>query len=202
MKFRAALNKEVDNVIVTPGLSDAPLFANTVEGSVLFQYKKFGLGYTRRVLYRGMQMEDGRFLEGLAALTAIGMMIDALRAKQTNAQYKNKTLREKVLDGAERGGVGGMFTDIDRIIMALSDNKIGVRPTLLGIQRPYGTSMKRKMGSIAPIGSTIGNIYEILYDWGRGRHNHHTARRLRRMIPYNNLWYADFLFDKIEKGLY
>ena len=202
MKFRAALNKEVDNVIVTPGLSDAPLFANTVAGSVLFQYKKFGLGYTRRVLYRGMQMEDGRFLEGLAALTAIGMMIDAIRAKQTNAQYKNKTLREKVLDGAERGGVGGMFTDIDRIIMALSDNKIGVRPTLLGIQRPYGTSMKRKMGSIAPIGSTIGNIYEILYDWGRGRHNHHTARRLRRMIPYNNLWYADFLFDKIEKGLY
>ena len=202
MKFRAALNKEVDNVIVTPGLSDAPLFANTVAGSLLFQYKKFGLGYTRRVLYRGLMLDDGNFLQGLAALTAIGMMIDALRAKQTNAQYDNLTLREKVLRGAERGGVGAMFTDIDRLIMALSDNKVGVKPTLLGIKVPYGSSVKKKMGSVAPIGSTIGNIYEIMYDWGRGRHNHHTARRLRRMIPYNNLWYADFLFDKVEKGLY
>ena len=147
-------------------------------------------------------VDDGNFLQGLAALTAIGMMIDALRAKQTNAQYDNLTLREKVLRGAERGGVGAMFTDIDRLIMALSDNKVGVKPTLLGIKVPYGSSVKKKMGSVAPIGSTIGNIYEIMYDWGRGRHNHHTARRLRRMIPYNNLWYADFLFDKVEKGLY
>ena len=83
-------------------------------------------------------LDDGNFLQGLAALTAIGMMIDALRSKQTNAQYQNKTLREKVLRGAERGGVGAMFTDIDRLIMALSDNKVGVKPTLLGIKTPYG----------------------------------------------------------------
>ena len=202
MKFRLAINKEVDNVIVTPGLSDAPLFASTVLGSVLFQYKKFGLGYTRRVLYRGLQMEDGRFLESLAALTALGMILDAIRAKQTNAHYSNKTLREKILDGAERGGVGGMFTDIDRLIMAFTNNNVGVRPTILGINKPYGTSMKRKMGSVAPVGSTIGEVGEIMYDWGRGRHNHHTARRIRRLIPFNNLWYADFLFDKLEKGLY
>jgi hypothetical protein len=202
MKFRAASNKEVDNIIVTPGLSDAPLIANTMFGSVLFQYKKFGLGYTRRVLYRGMMVDDGNFLMNIAALVAMGMMIDAFRSQQTNAPYQSMTLREKVLSGAERGGVGGYFTDIDRLVMALTNNNVGIRPTLLGINKPYGTTLKRKMGSIAPVGSTIGNIYEILYDWGRGRHNHHTARRIRRLIPFNNLWYADFLFDKLEKGLY
>jgi len=202
MKFRAASNKEVDNVIVTPGLADAPLFANTVAGSVLFQYKKFGLGYTRRVLYRGLMVDDGNFLLNIGALVAMGMMIDAFRSQQTNAPYSSMTLREKVLSGAERGGVGGYFTDIDRLVMAFSNNNVGIRPTLLGINKPYGTSMKRKMGSVAPVGSTIGNIYEIMYDWGRGRHNHHTARRIRRLIPFNNLWYADFLFDKLEKGLY
>ena len=86
--------------------------------------------------------------------------------------------------------------------MALSDNKVGIRPTLLGIKKPYGASLKRKMGSITPTGSSIGNLMEIIYDWGRGRHTHHTARRIRRAIPYNNIWYADFLFDKLEKGLY
>jgi hypothetical protein len=202
MKFRAALYQEVDNIIVTPSLADAPLIANTLGGSLIFQYKKFGMSYTRRVLLRGLQAQDGRFIQSLAALTLLGMMIDAIRSKQTGAPYDNKTLSEKVLDGAERGGIGGIFTDIDRIMMALSDNKVGIRPLLLGIQRPYGTSLKRKMGSITPTGSSIGNIMEIIYDWGRGRHTHHTARRIRRAIPYNNVWYADFLFDKLEKGLY
>ncbi len=202
LKFRAALYQDVDNTIVTPSLGDAPLLANTLAGSLIFQYKKFGMSYTRRVVLRGLQAQDGRFLQSLASLTLLGMMIDAVRSGQTNAPYDNKTLAEKVLDGAERGGIGGIFTDIDRIVMALSDNKIGVRPSLLGLKRPYGTSLKRKMGSVTPTGSSIGNIMEIIYDWGRGRHTHHTARRIRRAIPYNNVWYADFLFDKLEKGLY
>lgn len=202
LKFRAALYQEVDNIIVTPSLADAPLIANTLAGSLLFQYKKFGMSYTRRVVLRGLQSQDGRFLQSLAALTFLGMFVDMIRSQQTNAPYDNKSLAEKVLDGAERGGIGGIFTDIDRIVMSLSDNKVGIRPTLLGIKKPYGASLKRKMGSITPSGSSIGNLMEIIYDWGRGRHTHHTARRIRRAIPYNNVWYADFLFDKLEKGLY
>jgi hypothetical protein len=159
------------------------------------------MSYTRRVFNRGLQAKDGQFLSSLAALVAFGMIVDAVRTEQTGRNYRKKTLREKLLDGAERGGVGGMFTDIDRILMSLSDNQFGVRP-LLGIKRPYGTSLKNKMGSISPTGSFIGNIGEILYDWGRGKHTHHTARRIRKTIPFNNLWYADFLFDKLEKGLY
>ena len=202
MKLRVAINKDVDFIIVTPGLADAPLIANTMLGSLIFQYKKFGLGYTNRVLMRGLQSGDGRFIQSLASLTALGMIIDGVRSQQTGAQYQNKTLREKILDGAERGGVGGIFTDIDRIIMALSDNKIGIRPTILGVKKPYGASLKRQAGAITPTGSSLGNIAEILYDWGRGKHNHHTARRIRRTIPYNNIWYADSLFDKLEKALY
>lgn len=201
MIYRSALSKFIDIIIVTPSLADAPLVANTVIGSILFQYKKFGMSYTRRVFNRGLQAKDGQFLSSLAALVAFGMIVDAVRTEQTGRNYRKKTLREKLLDGAERGGIGGMFTDIDRILMSLSDNQFGVRP-LLGIKRPYGTSLKNKLGSISPTGSFIGNIGEILYDWGRGKHTHHTARRIRKTIPFNNLWYADFLFDKLEKGLY
>ena len=202
MKFRLAINKEVDNVIVTPRLGDAPLIANTMIGSLIFQYKKFSLAYTRIVLQRGLQSGDGMFIQRLVSLTALGVMIDAVRSSQTDQVYANKTLREKLLDGAERGGIGGIFTDIDRIIMALSNNNIGIRPSLLGVKSKYGSSLKQKLGAISPTGSTIGNIAEILYDWGRGRQTNHTARRIRRTIPYNNMWYADSLFDKLEKGLY
>ena len=201
MIYRSALNKYIDIIIVTPSLADAPLVANTILGSILFQYKKFGMSYSRRVFNRGLQAKDGHFLSSLAALVAFGMIVDAVRTEQGGRSYSKKTLREKLLDGAERGGIGGMYTDIDRILMALSDNQFGIRP-LIGIKKPYGTSLKNKMGAISPTGSFIGNIGEILYDWGRGKHTHHTARRIRKTIPFNNVWYADFLFDKLEKGLY
>ena len=100
----------------------------------------------------------------------------------------------------DRGGVTGIFGDINRILESLSDNQLGLRP-LLGVKKPYGTSLKGKAGSITPLGSTIGTAAEILYDWGRGRHTHHTARRIRKLVPLNNIWYLDGIFDNLEKGL-
>ena len=89
----------------------------------------------------------------------------------------------------------------NRIIESLSDNKIGLKP-LLGVGKPYGTSLTSKAGSITPAASTIGTVTQILYDWGRGRHTHHTARRIRKLVPLNNIWYLDGIFDKFEKGIY
>jgi hypothetical protein len=115
--------------------------------------------------------------------------------------YDKKTLTEKLIDGAERGGVFGIFGDVNRIIESLSDNELGIRP-LLGQKKPYSTTLTSKAGSITPMGSTIGTVAQILYDWGRGRHTHHTARRIRKLVPLNNIWYLDSIFDKLEKGLY
>ena len=62
------------------------------------------MSYTRRVVLRGLQAQDGRFLQSLAALTLLGMMIDAVRSQQTNAPYDNKTLAEKVLGWCRKRG--------------------------------------------------------------------------------------------------
>ena len=85
--------------------------------------------------------------------------------------------------------------------MALSDNNIGIRPTILGIKRPYGTSLKEN-GFYNKSTDQVLEILWKLYMTGVEADIHHTARRIRRAIPYNNVWYADFLFDKLEKGLY
>ena len=113
---------------------------------------------------------------------------------------KKKSFTERLIDGAERGGVFGIFGDINRIIESLSDNQIRLKP-LLGVEKPYGTSLTSKAGSITPMASTIGIVSQILYDWGRGRHTHHTARRIRKLVPINNIWYLDSIFDKLEKGI-
>ena len=45
------------------------------------------------------------------------------------------------------------------------------------------------------------NIFDIMYDVGSGGYNHYTARNVRRLIPFQNIFYLDWLFDDIEKGL-
>ena len=86
------------------------------------------------------------------------------------------------------------------IVEALTDNRIGIRP-LLGEGKPYGSSMKSKVGLVGPSASQIYNIFDIMYDVGGNKYNHYTARNVRRLIPFQNVWYLDWLFDDIEKGL-
>ena len=200
-KFNKALNDYVDELIITPGDGSAPMIANTEVGSLFFQYKKFSLDMTRKLLIKGMQRKDQKIITDIAALTAFGMIVDKSRTEDYGKDYGKKSLTERILDGAERGGVFGIFGDVNRIIESLSDNQLGLRP-FLGQGRPYGTSLKTKAGSITPVASTIGTAAEILYDWGRGRHSHHTARRIRKLVPLNNIWYLDGIFDSFEKSIY
>ena len=42
---------------------------------------------------------------------------------------------------------------------------------------------------------------DIVYDVGGNQYDHYTARNVRRLVPFQNVWYLDWLFDDIEKGL-
>ena len=199
-RFNRMLNEETDIVIVTPSLGETPLWMSKEIGSTIAQYKKFGMAFTRRAMQRGIQEDKLNFLATFASLLALGMLVDAVRTEQTGGNYSKKKLREKLLDGFDRGGLGGIFTDINRIVETATNNQIGLRP-LFGVGKPYGTSLARKAGILGPTASTYANIMEVLYDWGRGKHTHHTARRIRKLVPLNNIWYLDSIFDKLEKGI-
>jgi hypothetical protein len=72
--YRAALSKDVDSIITTKGVADTPLFANTPTGRAMLQFKSFALASHQRVLLRGLQEPQARFVGGLIAMTTIGMM--------------------------------------------------------------------------------------------------------------------------------
>lgn len=82
--YRAALSKDVDSVIVTKGVGDAPLFTNTPTGKIIAQFKAFALASHQRVLIKGLQESPTRFMSGMASMTAMGMLATWLRAFATN----------------------------------------------------------------------------------------------------------------------
>ena len=201
--FGSALNKDINITIVTPGLGDTPLWMSTELGSTLAQFKKFAMAATQRMLMRGMQEIDLDFMFGSLMLMGSGMLIDKIYHDfRFNRDYSKLSLTQKLLNAFDRSGLAGIYVDINKAIETLTDNRIGIGPAL-GEQRPYGSSMRWKAGTIGgPTGGQIYNIFDILYDVGGNNYNHHTAKNVRRLIPFQNVWYLDWLFDDIQKGLH
>lgn len=200
--FRSGLVKEINRTIVTPSKGDTPLWMSTELGSTIAQFKKFVMGATQRMLFRGMQEKDMDFLFGSILLMGSGMLIDGIYTTyRYDKDYSKISMTDKLLNAFDRSGLGGIYVDVNRAIESLTDNRIGIRP-MLGAKKPYGTSTKSKVGTLlGPSASQIANIFDIMYDVGSNKYNHWTARNVRRLIPFQNVWYLDWLFDDIEKGL-
>ena len=175
---------------------------STELGSTFAQFKKFAMSATQRMLMRGMQERDLDFLFGSMLLMGSGMLIDGVYHKfRFNRDYSKLSLTQKLLNAFDRSGLAGIYTDVNKAIETLSDNRIGISP-MLGEKRPYGSSGRWKAGTMfGPTGGQIYNIADILFDVGGNKYNHHTAKNVRRLIPFQNVWYLDWLFDDIQKGL-
>ena len=200
--FQAALNKDINITVVTPGKGDTPLWMSTEMGSTLAQFKKFAMAASQRILIRGMQEKDADFLFGSILLLGSGMLVDKLYHKtRFNRDYDKLSLTEKLMNGFDRSGLAGIYVDVNKAIETLTDNRFGISP-LLGAGKPYGSSTRWKMGTVlGPSGGQIYNIFDIIYDTAGGNYNHHTAKNVRRLIPWQNVWYLDWLFDDLQKGI-
>jgi hypothetical protein len=200
--FQAALNKDINITVVTPGKGDTPLWMSTEMGSTIAQFKKFAMAASQRILIRGMQEKDADFLFGSILLLGSGMLVDKLYHKtRFNRDYDKLSLTEKLMNGFDRSGLAGIYVDVNKAIETLTDNRFGISP-LLGAGKPYGSSTRWKMGTVlGPSGGQIYNIFDIIYDTAGGNYNHHTAKNVRRLIPWQNVWYLDWLFDDLQKGI-
>jgi hypothetical protein len=106
-----------------------------------------------------------------------------------------------LISAIDRSAILGIFTDVNRMVETLSNNRLGLSP-MIGAGRKYEPTFKQKMGLAGPTASYIANLYDIMLDWGKGTHDYTTARAIRKTLPFQNIWYLDNVFDKIEKGLY
>ena len=112
--FYAAINKDVDSIITTSGVADVPLFVNTPVGAAMMQFRRFALSAHQRVLLRGLQEDQARFLGGMIAMSTIGMMATWLKGISGNREGKQPDFSKKpgwwIAEGLDRSGIlaGGM----------------------------------------------------------------------------------------------
>jgi hypothetical protein len=163
--YRAAMNKDIDSIITTKGVADTPLFANTPTGKAMLQFKSFALASHQRVLLRGLQEDQSRFVGGLVAMTTIGMMTTWLKAQSGNRperlQEAGKNPGWWISEGLDRAGVFAVPMELANTF----EKAVGFNPIKTPVKAfDQGSAISQKNQNRSLLGSVVGPTGGLIDD--------------------------------------
>jgi len=196
--FRAAVRKQVDEVIVTPGL-DRPLWMSRPGWRMVGQFRSFSMASMQRVTMAGMQQGDAAALNGVMMMIGMGAMTYAAKSMVAGREVSDDP-RVWLTEGIDRSGITGWFFDVNNITEKATRGTVGVNALIGGPQMSRYAS-RNVIDSIA--GPTLGLSHDFFKltgsafsrDWKES-----DTHAMRRLMPYQNVLYLGGLFDQLETG--
>lgn len=187
--FRAAMVKDIDRTIVTPG-QDKPLWMSTEVGKLLGQFKTFSMVSTQRVALAALQQRDAAVLNGMLMSVGFGMMSYVLTSTAAGRDLSDDPARW-VAEGFDRSGMLFWLSDV----AGTSGKVLGI-----GTTSRYG-SRSAWEAALGPSAGLASDLSQVLGNIGRGDWRASDTRAMRRMLPYQNLFYLRRVFDAAEEGV-
>ena len=105
----------MDSIIVTKGIADAPLFAQTPTGRAMLQFKTFALASNQRVLMRGLQEGHSRMIAGIGGMAAMGALIYWFKQIEAGKEPSNNA-GTWIAEGLDRSGIFSIGFEINNAI--------------------------------------------------------------------------------------
>jgi hypothetical protein len=196
LKFRNALNQNVERIIITPGAGDRALWTSTEFGSLMTQFKSYGQGAMVRMATAGLQEKDGAFWQGAFLIVGMAAIINEIKRAQYGID-KEEDFDQKLINAVDRSGILGWAMDINNAVEKISDQKLGMRPFLTD-QPSYVMPEGAKAGAVfGPAASNVMNVGSILGDVITFNADAQTMSDLRFSMPTGNLFYLDPIYDGI-----
>ncbi len=192
-QFQASITKEIDSIIIVPGLGDKPLIAQTPLGKLLLQFKTFQMAATNRLLYSGIQRRDDiNMYLGVISMLGMGAMsyvaASLFKGKEPDLSFSNLS-REAV----DKSGLLGIWSEL---------GNIAAKQAGFGGTSRYQT--RDWIGALS--GPTAGAISEVLgiarktkdAATDEAEFTSKDAQKIQRLMPFQNLFYL----DRINKYLF
>ena len=186
----AAVTKEADTLIITPGKGDKSLLASRDIGKTLMQFQSFTAAATNRMLISGIAQKDLRVAQSLFMGTVIGSIAayakDSMNGRPTNWANDPATL---VARGLRQSGQLGLIAQIpaDMASAAYEGKSVGkaLIDAVPGVDAPAE-------GLIRAGANTLGAVQK-----GEGTKALGAASKL---LPYQNLFYIRQLLNEMGDG--
>jgi hypothetical protein len=196
--FEQALIKEVDATIVTPGIMDKPLWTSSEIGKVIGQFKSFAFAATNKQFLSGVHNFDAMVVQGSLSVITLGAMLWMLKAHMRDPQFDSSSVspEELLIKGIEYSGVIGFGSELVSFGTGMAN--------AAGIYKGDGNfrwARQGLMGSIAgPSAGLASDIFRGARVFTRDEPNAGDVEALRRVLPYNNLFYIRKIFDAAEEA--
>lgn len=198
--FQNAILKDVDSTVITPGVGDTPLLMSTEAGKIILQFKTFIFASHNRMLVSGIQQGDASFYMGTLGSIALGSMVYAMKQKLSGREsdYSPNNL---VKEGLDRSGMLGWLSEPLNTVENISGGRFG-----LGAM--FGAPPVSRFQSRNAIGALLGPTFDLGGDTAtiangvlNGEFDSKQTHAVRKMLPFQNLFYVAPLLNKVEEQL-
>lgn len=196
--YRAAVNRAVDSIIVTPGL-DMPNWADeNMAFSMLAQFKSFTFASTNRVVLSGAQQADMALVQGMAFSLALGTVSYYLWANSIGGsalEEANKFDPGQWADEAiSRSGLLGIFAEPYEIAQRIPATQDLVTFANQRTTRRRATGLLGSaLGPSYDLGEKVANIAVGLDDPTQS-----TLHQARLIGPWQNVFWLRRAIDAVE----
>jgi hypothetical protein len=199
--YRALLNREVETVIVTPGMEKPlgfPSLLSPMMWRIISQFRTFNIVSTQRVLMAGLQQRDAAALIGVLNAMAIGAGVVWVKAQLRGEDTSTWNSAKWITEALDSSGTMGILSEVNATTEKLTGGRVGAA-ALTGKQ-------VSRYASVNALGAAFGPSFGAMQDasavfrLGSESWSHADSKALRRLIPLQNIFYLRWLFDQVEAG--
>lgn len=200
LTLEAAVLKEADTAIVTPGIGDRPLFMSSEPGKLLGQFKTFAMAANNRILVSGLQRKDAEFVSGLLAAITIGGLVYAVRQKISGREISDDPA-VLLTEAIDRSGVTGIVFEVNNMAEKFTRGQIGVSRLTGGPLMSRYASRNITGALVGPTAGRIEDLAQVTGALATGDISDSDVNAFRKMLPYQNLFYIRQLLNQLEAGI-
>lgn len=198
--FQNAVLKDVRTTVITPGIGDTPLMMSSELGKIVMQFKTFFFATHNRALVSGIQSGDASFYYGALLQVGLGSLVYVLKSMMAGREI-NTDPANLVKEGLDWSGMMGWLGEPNNVLENLSGGTYGMSAMFGG---PPASRYQSRNGIGALLGPTFdlgGDIKNITAGVLNGEFDDREVRSVRKLLPFQNLFYLAPLLNQVEEQL-
>lgn len=202
--YAAAVAKETDRVIVTPGVATTPLWMSRQGLNLLGQFKSFAFSSMQKTVIPMLQDFDGKAAQMMVGMVGMGTLT-AMVKRWESGQEMPQDASTYLVEGIDRSGVTAWMMDANNIAERMTGGNLGISK-ILGSQPMSRYSQRGRVESVlGPSAALLSDVMAISSDLASGDPRKSTTHRIRKMIPFQTLMglrqTLDLLEDEVNNSL-
>ena len=200
--FEAAVMREVNIAVITPGQEKPFLLSNPVVG-LIGQFKGFTAVANERLLVAQLQQADGRTLQGLVTILAAGALAVAAGNVAADRPLPERP-QDWMKEAIEKSGVLGWLSEVNQLTAKATSGTVDMY-RLIGADKPLSGRNASASAMSQLLGPTFGKVESVFKmtgaAFGEDGWDARATQEFRRLLPLQNLWALRRLLNEAEDGV-